>query len=81
VPVYSLTHHELLDDLIEKKKALSPMSIYKHFKELLKMDCSECGEKGCFSFVAKLYNGERNVRDCPYVNTQEIENELRPINL
>jgi len=79
--VYSLTHHASLDDLIEKKNTLSPMALYKHFKELTQRDCSECGEKGCFTFVAKLCNGERNAQDCPHVNTTEVEKELRPISI
>ncbi|MDH5200824.1 MAG: hypothetical protein OEW93_08050 [Candidatus Bathyarchaeota archaeon] len=79
--VYNLTHHAPLDDLVEKKKALSPMTLYGHFKRIPEMDCGECGEKSCFGFAAKLYNGERNARDCPHVDTAEIEWELTPIKL
>jgi len=79
--VYNLTHRAPLDDLIEKKKALNPMTLYGHFKKLPEMDCGECGEKSCFGFAAKLYNGERNARDCPHVDAAEIERELTPIKL
>ncbi len=79
--VYNLTHHTSLYDLIEKKRALSPMMLYKSFKALPEADCGECGEKSCFGFTAKLYIGERNVGDCPYVNTTKIQRELIPLNL
>jgi ArsR family metal-binding transcriptional regulator len=79
--VYNLTHRAPLDDLVEKKKGLSPMTLYGHFKRLPEMDCGECGERSCFGFAAKLYNGERNARDCPHVDAAEIERELMPIKL
>jgi len=77
--VYGLTHHESLDDLVEKKKALSPLVLYESFKTLEKLDCGECGEESCFAFAAKLYNGERDTHDCLHVNTAIVERKLRPI--
>jgi len=76
---YSLTHNKPLDDLVEKKKTLSPLVLYESFRSLEKLDCGECGEKSCFSFVAKLYNGERDIHSCPYVDTAIVERKLRPI--
>ncbi len=77
--IYGLTHHEPLDDLIERKKALSPMMLYESFRALPEADCGECGERSCFGFAARLYNGERDPHECPHVNTTKIERELRPI--
>jgi len=79
--IYNLTHHTSLDDLIEKKRVLSPMMLYKSFKALPEADCGECGEKSCFGFTTKLYIGERNVGGCPYVNTTKIQSELIPLDL
>lgn len=77
--VYSLTHHEPLDDLIERKKALSPLALYEYFKALPELNCGGCGEKNCFGFVARLYNGERDASDCPHVEASRIARELYPV--
>lgn len=78
---YGLTHREPFDALMEEKRALSPMRLYEYFNAVPQANCGECGEVSCFGFAAKLYNGEREVGDCPYVNAAEIERKLTPIRL
>lgn len=78
---YVRTHNEPLDRLIEKKRKASPMTLYELFRPLPEADCKECGEAGCFSFAAKLFNGEREPGDCPYVDTNKIDRLLKPIDL
>jgi ArsR family metal-binding transcriptional regulator len=78
---YGLTHREPLDALMEEKRALSPMRLYESFRAVPKADCGECGEASCFGFTAKLFNGGRDVKDCPHVNAAEVERRLKPIRL
>ena len=77
--VYGLTHRESLDELVEKKKALSPLVLYESYKTLAKLDCGECGEESCFAFAAKLYNGERDTHGCLHVDAEMVERKLMPI--
>lgn len=78
---YGLTHSEPLDALMEEKRALSPMRLYESFRAVPRADCGECGEASCFGFAARLYNGEREVGDCPHVNAAVVMRMLTPIRL
>lgn len=44
---------------------LSPMDI---FKLLNKSNCRQCGEPTCMAFAAAVFRGERNLRECPYLD-------------
>ena len=52
---YKMSHHPKLEDLVESKKKLNPMSLYNVFP---KTDCRKCGERSCFNYAAKVFSGE-----------------------
>jgi ArsR family metal-binding transcriptional regulator len=70
---------------VQAKKELTPVKIY----ELLpKTNCRLCGEQSCFTFAAKLLNGEKTLQDCPPLESKEhaakkiqMEKMMNPIKL
>ncbi|MGQ9507677.1 MAG: (Fe-S)-binding protein [Candidatus Bathycorpusculaceae bacterium] len=83
--IYLKTHGKPSPEMIEAKKELTPVKIY----ELLpKTNCKICGEQSCFAFAAKLLNGEKTLKDCPPLDSNEyrafkfkIERMMIPIKL
>jgi ArsR family metal-binding transcriptional regulator len=63
--------------LVEEKKKLSPMTIYGMLPQT---NCRECGESGCYAFASRLFNGEKEMADCPYTDA-ELRKTLQPIAL
>ena len=82
---YVKAHGQPDSKLIEIRRKVSPLTIYNL---LPKTNCKECGEQGCFTFAAKLCNGEKTLQDCAPLNTvkytenkSQIKNLLQPIKL
>ena len=75
---YHAAHPKIPGGLVEEKKKLNPMAIYK---KLPLTNCKECGESGCYVFASKLYMGERSVEDCPYADASGLRRLLQPIML
>lgn len=48
----------------------NPMEI---FKLLEKSNCRECNEKTCLAFAAAVFNGRRQLSECPYLDSEIIE--------
>lgn len=48
----------------------NPMEI---FKLLDKTNCRECNEKTCLAFAAAVFNGRRQLSECPYLDGDIIE--------
>jgi len=76
--IHFKTHGKPDPKLLESKKELSPMRIYQ---KLPKTNCKECGESSCHNFAVKLLIGEKNLHQCPYLNTTELEKMLYSIRL
>ncbi|MDH5437926.1 MAG: hypothetical protein OEX76_03385 [Candidatus Bathyarchaeota archaeon] len=76
--IYLKKHGKPNPKLLESKKKLSPMEIYKMLPQT---NCKECGEDGCYVFGIKLLSGEKNLNQCPYVKTSELEKMLYSIKL
>jgi len=76
--VYHASHPEIPNSLIEEKKKLNPMTLYK---KLPHTDCKECGESGCYAFACRLFTGEKSVENCRYADTTGIKRLLQPIAL
>ena len=68
--IYLKTHVKPDPKLLESKKKLNPMEIYKMLPQTNR---KECGESGCYVFGIKLLSGEKNLSQCPYVKTSELE--------
>ncbi len=66
------------EKLLNIKKQINPIQIYKI---LPKTNCKKCGEESCYAFSVKLFSGKKNLRDCPYVNINELEKILQPIKI
>lgn len=75
---YNLSNKVNIDTMVEKKKKLTPMSLYELFP---KTNCKECGEETCFNYVAKIMSGEKSHEKCPYVESRLIKNKITPIDL
>lgn len=83
--IHLKTRGKTSPEMIQAKKELTPVKIY----ELLpKTNCKKCGEQGCFAFAAKLLNREKNLQDCPPLdsmeyasNKRQIEKMMNPIKL
>jgi ArsR family metal-binding transcriptional regulator len=83
--VYLKTHGKPSMEQVQAKKELTPVKIY----ELLpKTNCRLCGEQSCFTFAAKLLNGEKTLQDCPPLESKEhaakkiqMEKMMNPIKL
>ena len=76
--IYLKTHDKPDEKLLELKKQTNPMRIYE---KLPKTNCKECGEEGCYVFGVKLLSGEKDLRQCPYVDVEEIEKTLQPVRI
>jgi len=48
----------------------NPMEI---FKLLDKTNCRECNEKTCLAFAVAVFNGRRQLSECPYLDSDIIE--------
>ncbi len=83
--IHLKTHGKPNPEAVQAKKELTPTKIY----ELLpKTNCKMCGEQSCFTFAAKLLNGEKTLGDCPPLDSKEysnykfqIERMMNPIKL
>ena len=42
-------------------------------KILNKSNCGDCGVKTCLAFAASVFNGQRNLNDCPHLDKKTIE--------
>ena len=50
-----------------------PKNTMEIFQFLNKSNCQECGKKTCLSFAAAVFQGQKEIRDCPYVDEKIIE--------
>ena len=75
---YKISTHMNLDQMIEKKRKLTPMTLYESFP---KTNCKECGEKTCFNYVAKIMSGEKSHDLCPHVDSEHLKKDMTPIDL
>jgi len=75
---YNLSHKTKLDSIIEKKRKLTPMTLYELFP---KTNCKECGEESCFNYVAKIISGKMSHDKCPCVDPNVIKKIIAPIEL
>jgi ArsR family metal-binding transcriptional regulator len=75
---YNISTHINLDQMIEKKRKLTPMTLYESFP---KTNCRECGEESCFNYVAKIMSGENSHDMCPHTDPKIIGDVIKPIDL
>ncbi|TFH17924.1 hypothetical protein E4H04_04215 [Candidatus Bathyarchaeota archaeon] len=75
---YRLTNHMNLEKFIEKKKKITPLSLYDI---LPKTDCRACSENTCFNYAAKILTGEARLDACPYLEHGVIRRFVTPVNL
>ncbi|MEM3609153.1 MAG: (Fe-S)-binding protein [Candidatus Bathyarchaeia archaeon] len=83
--LYLKTNGKPSAEQVQARKELTPVKIY----ELLpKTNCRVCGEQSCFTFAAKLINGEKTLQDCQPLESKEhtakknqIEKMMNPIKL
>jgi ArsR family metal-binding transcriptional regulator len=83
--IYLKTNGKPSTAQVQLKKELTLVKIY----ELLpKTNCKECGEQSCFTFAAKLLNGEKALQDCQPLKSKEhvakkiqIEKMMNPVKL
>ncbi len=83
--IHLKTHGKPSPETIQAKKELTATKIY----DLLpKTNCKMCGEQSCFTFAAKLLNGEKSLGDCSPLDSKEysackfqIERMMNPIKL
>jgi len=75
---FSLSNRLKLEGLVEKKKKLTPMTVYDLFP---KTNCRECGEDSCFNYAAKIMVGKAGYSMCPYLGGATIKSVVTPIDL
>ena len=75
---YRISSHLKLDSLVEKKRKLTPLTLYEIFP---KTNCKECGEETCFNYVAKIMSGEKSYDKCPHMDSKLIRKNISPIDL
>ena len=73
---YAASGKRAPQSLVEEKK-LSPMTIYGRLPQT---NCRECGESGCYAFASLLFNGEKELADCPHTDAG-LKKVLQPITL
>ncbi|OGD46525.1 hypothetical protein A3K69_01825 [Candidatus Bathyarchaeota archaeon RBG_16_57_9] len=73
---FNLSNRRDLSRLVEEKKKLSPIALYGLYP---RTDCSECGEKSCFNYAAKVFTGEAHHDRCPHVDSKLIESAITPV--
>lgn len=76
--IYFKTYGKPNEKLLNIKKQINPMQIYKM---LPKTNCKKCGEENCYAFSVKLFSGRKDLKDCPYVNINELEKISQPIKI
>ena len=75
---YNISTHMNLDQMVEKKRKLTPMTLYELFP---KTNCKECREETCFNYVAKIMSGEKSHDLCPHVDSERLKKDMTPIDL
>jgi len=75
---YNISTNMNLDQMVEKKRKLTPMTLYESFP---KTNCKECGEETCFNYVAKIMSGEKSYDLCSHVNSEHLKKDMTPIDL
>lgn len=75
---YNLSNRINVESLVEKKKKLTPMTLYELFP---KNNCKECGEETCFNYVAKIFSGDKSFEQCPHVDSRLIKKKVTPVDL
>jgi len=75
---FTLSNRMNIDSMVEKKRKLTPMTLYELFP---KTNCKECGEETCFNYVVKIMSGEKDHEKCLHVESTLIKTTISPIDL